>query len=164
MTAGFFAQVIVSGLMLGAIYALIAQGYNIVFGATGGISFAQGEYLTLSGFTSISLASIGVPLPIAVVAAIALATLVSVVLERATIHPVIARGAMAIGIVTIGQQIALQTTELTIWGYGSQSLPPFTDIPPLRMFGAVVQPQTFWVFGGTALVFVFLACSTHGLG
>lgn len=156
MTPDFYAQVLASGLVMGAIYSLIAIGYNIVFSATSGVSFAQGEYVTLAGFTAIGLVGAGIALPLAVLAAIAAATLVSAIFERTTIHPVLMRGPVAIGMVTIGQQIALQTTDLSVWGYGSQSLDPFTGGEPVRIFGAVVLPQAFWVVGVTFLLFIAL--------
>jgi branched-chain amino acid transport system permease protein len=57
-------QFLFAGLMVGAIYALVAIGFNIIFNATGAVNFAQGEFVMLGGMLAASLLSAtGLPLP-----------------------------------------------------------------------------------------------------
>jgi branched-chain amino acid transport system permease protein len=56
-------QFLFSGLMVGAIYALVALGLNIVFNATGAVNFAQGELSRLGGMPgAATLSTAGLPL------------------------------------------------------------------------------------------------------
>jgi hypothetical protein len=67
-----FLQFFVAGLKNGSIYALIALGFTIVYAATGAINFAQGEFFMLGGMLCVSFTELGMPLPLAAVAARAL--------------------------------------------------------------------------------------------
>jgi branched-subunit amino acid ABC-type transport system permease component len=66
-----FLQFLVAGLKNGSIYALIALGFTIVYAATGAINFAQGEFFMLGGMLCVSFTELGMPLPVAAVAAAA---------------------------------------------------------------------------------------------
>src|SRR5256885_9797869 len=73
-------QAIASGLVYGSIYALIAQGYYVTFSTTQTLNFAQGDFLMIGGmlaFTTFSaLLLLGVPLIVALIAALAVIPLV----------------------------------------------------------------------------------------
>ena len=63
MNTANLLQFLFSGLMVGAIYGLVALGFNIVFNATGAVNFAQGEFAMLGGMLGASLLSAtGLPL------------------------------------------------------------------------------------------------------
>src|SRR5680860_1770506 len=67
------AQFVFAGLKSGAIYALMALGFTIVYAATGAINFAQGEFFMLGGMLAVwSLDALGVPLLLAGLLAIIL--------------------------------------------------------------------------------------------
>ena len=52
MTIEIIIQAIISGLLMGCIYALIAAGLSLIFGLMGIVNFAHGEHLMLSMFSS----------------------------------------------------------------------------------------------------------------
>jgi len=58
-------QFISSGLTVGAIYALVALGFTLIYKASDIINFAQGEFVMLGGMTTVFVALAGVPLPFA---------------------------------------------------------------------------------------------------
>ena len=61
------------GLTNGAIYALSALGFSIIYNASGVINFAQGEFIMIGGVSAVMLTSAGVPLPLAIVLAVLIA-------------------------------------------------------------------------------------------
>ena len=63
-------QFVIAGLKNGAIYSLIALGFTLVFAATGAINFAQGEFFMLGGMLGWWFVHLGLPLPLAVLAAV----------------------------------------------------------------------------------------------
>jgi branched-chain amino acid transport system permease protein len=63
-------QYLITGVTVGATYALAALGFSIVYNASHVINFAQGEFIMLGGMIAASLASAGAPLVVAVPAAI----------------------------------------------------------------------------------------------
>ena len=79
MTTASLLQFLFSGLMVGAIYGLVALGLNIVFNATGAVNFAQGEFAMLGGMLGASiLSATGLPLALVIVLTIVAVTAVGV--------------------------------------------------------------------------------------
>jgi branched-chain amino acid transport system permease protein len=101
-------QFLFSGLTIGAIYALVAVGFTLIYNASDVINFAQGEFVMLGGMVTFFAAAAGVPIPLAALLAIVVATAVGLLLHRLAIDP--ARGASAVTliIITIGASIFLR--------------------------------------------------------
>jgi len=151
-------QYVLSGIVVGGIYALIAIGFVVIFNVTGIINFAQGEFVMFGALLVVSLQKAGLPLAWALLAAVSLTALLGAFLERVAIQP--AKGASIATqiIITIGASIALRGTALMIWGTDPYPLSPFSEGPPLTLAGAVVVQQGLWVIGVT----VFLLVGLHG--
>ena len=76
-------QAIVSGVALGSVYALIAQGYYVTFTTTETVNFAQGEFLMVGALTSYTLMVLaGVNFLVALVAVVLLMAVMGMVVER----------------------------------------------------------------------------------
>jgi len=147
---GDLIQLIVSGTATGAIYALAALGFTLLWQAAGVINFAQGEFVMLGGVLAVfGIRWGGLPLPAAVLLAVALTTLVGVAVDRLTIRPVRGRSVIALIIITIGVSIVLRGTAMLLFGKDTYSLPPFSGGEPLALWGASVVPQSLWVCGIT---------------
>src|SRR4051812_47096188 len=101
-------QFVVSGLTIGAVYALVALGFTLIYNASDVINFAQGEFVMLGGMVTVFAAAAGVPLPLAALLAVITAIVVGIALHRLAIEP--ARGATAVTliIITIGASILLR--------------------------------------------------------
>ncbi|MGF6228752.1 branched-chain amino acid transport system permease protein [Inquilinus ginsengisoli] len=84
-------QQILNALSLGGTYALLALGLAVVFSVLGLINFAHGELMTIAGYTLFFAISAGLPLWLAVPAALAAAALAAVLMERIAFRPL--RGA-----------------------------------------------------------------------
>ena len=59
-----FLQFVFSGLTVGAVYALVALGFTLIYNASDVVNFAQGEFVMLGGMTTVFLGVAGVPLPL----------------------------------------------------------------------------------------------------
>jgi branched-chain amino acid transport system permease protein len=151
-----FLQFLTSGLTVGAVYALVALGFTLVYNASDVVNFAQGEFVMIGGMGTVFLGAAGVPLPLAAALAVAAAVAVGLLLHRLAIEP--ARGASAVTliIITIGASIFLRGVAQVVFDKQFHKLPAFSGDAPIDLFGAAVQPQSFWVLGGTAVVVVAL--------
>jgi len=87
------AQQLLNGLFLGAVYALFAVGYTLVFGVLDILNLAHAAIFTAAAFAAFSLAVAGWPLPLAFLAAAALAGLIGILLDRVAFAPLRARNA-----------------------------------------------------------------------
>jgi branched-chain amino acid transport system permease protein len=152
-----FLQFTFSGLTVGAVYALVALGFTLIYNASDVINFAQGEFVMIGGMATVFLAAAGVPLPLAALIAIAIAIVVGLALYVLAIEP--ARGASPVTliIITIGASIFLRGVAQVVFDKQFHSLPPFSGDTPIVIGGASVLPQTFWVLGGALVVVVGLS-------
>ena len=151
-----FVQFLASGLTVGAVYALVALGFTLVYNASDVVNFAQGEFVMLGGMVTVFASAAGVPLPLAALIAICVAIIVGLLLYWCAIAP--ARGASAVTliIITIGASIFLRGAAQIIFDKQFHKLPSFSGDAPINLLGAAVQPQTFWVLGGTAVIVLAL--------
>ena len=144
-------QYLLSGLTTGAIYALVALGFAIIYNASHVINFAQGEFVMIGGMAAAAAFDAGLPLPLAVVVSIGAATLIGLALERFAVEP--ARGASVVTliIITIGASILLRGLATIVWDKRIHALPAFSGEAPIAIGGATLLPQTLWVLGATVV-------------
>jgi branched-chain amino acid transport system permease protein len=163
------AQVLISGLQIGCIYALMALSFYMILSATGILNFAQGEWMMISGVLGVTLLGLGVPYAAALVASIIGAACLAVLAERLVIRPLQRRNASP------------ATTLLALFGimlvarYGTGRLHGKLDDPLPAPLGTdvifltrdiFIFPQTLLVYTVTAALFgavvLFLRRSTLG--
>jgi len=155
--AGQVFQYLITGITIGSIYAMVAVGFNIIYNVTEIINFAQGEFVMLGGLIMVSLhVATGLSLIMAFPATVLLVTMIGVILDRVAISPIRRPTVLSLIIATIAASILLKGTAMFIWGKDSFDLPAFSGRNPIVIFGAVVQPQYFWVIGFLILIVVVL--------
>jgi branched-chain amino acid transport system permease protein len=152
-----FTQYLLTGVTVGAIYALVALGFSIIFNASHVINFAQGEFVMIGGMATVSLAASGLPYLLAIPLAIAAAALVGLALEKFAVEP--ARGASVVTliIITIGASIFLRGLAMLVWDKNLHALKPFSGDAPIALGGATILPQSLWVLGVTLAIVLALS-------
>lgn len=150
-------QFIASGLTAGAIYALVALGFSIIYNASGAINFAQGEFVMIGGMSAVTLLALGLPLALAVTLAIVVAVLVALLVEKLAIEPARDADTVTLIIITIGVSLFLRGLAQLVWDKGVHRLPAFSGEQPLQFMGATLLPQSLWVMGGTAVAVAALS-------
>jgi branched-chain amino acid transport system permease protein len=140
-------QFLFAGLTAGAIYALVALGFSIIYNSSQVINFAQGEFVMIGGMATVSFLHLGLPLPLAALAAVAATTLVALALDKLAVER--ARGASVVTliIITIGASILLRGLASLVWDKNIHPLPAFTGDKPIALGGATLLPQSLWVMG-----------------
>ncbi len=144
------AQQLVNGLLLGSVYALFAIGYTLVFGVLDILNLAHAAIYMVAAFTAYSLLASGLPLVPAFVAAIVLAGLLGILLDRVAFAPLRRRnaGTLVPLISSIGAAIVIGAVARAIFGIDER---PFVggglDAAPIHL-----GPVTF-----TAIEAVILA-------
>ncbi len=146
-------QFLLTGVTVGATYALVALGFAIIYNASDVVNFAQGEFVMIGAMSAISLsAGNGLPMPIAVIGAVGITVVVGMLLQRFAIAP--ARGASVVTtiIITIGASIFLRGVALLVWGKDIFAMPHFSGETPIHLGQATLLPQNLWVMGVAALM------------
>jgi branched-chain amino acid transport system permease protein len=151
-----FLQFAFSGLTVGAIYALVALGFTLIYNASDVINFAQGEFVMLGGMVTVFALAAGVPLPLAALLAVIVAVGVGLALYKLAIAP--ARGASAVTliIITIGASILLRGVASLVFDKNFHSLPPFAGNKPFMVGGAALLPQSVIVLIGAGVIVLAL--------
>lgn len=151
-----FIQFLMSGLTVGAVYALVALGFTLVYNASDVVNFAQGEFVMLGGMVTVFLTAAGVPLPLAAVLAVCVSVVVGLLLYWLAIEPARDASPVTLIIITIGASILLRGAAQIIFDKQFHKLPSISGDTPVHFLGATVQPQSFWVLGGTAAIVILL--------
>ena len=153
-------QALLSGLSVGSVYALIAQGYYVTYITTGALNFGQGDFLMIGALFGVTCyVTLGLPYAIAVVGAVALLSLMGAGLERVAIRTTL-RHALSLSWVlsTVAVSIILKNAAVQIWGPEQIKFPsPFGD-EVIHIGPAGIFPQElFIIFGsiGTVLLVQF---------
>ncbi|MCA0850287.1 branched-chain amino acid ABC transporter permease [Salipiger thiooxidans] len=149
-------QFLFSGITVGAVYALVALGFTIIYNASDVVNFAQGEFVMLGGMITWFAHAQGLPLPLAALIAIAATAALGVAMNKLMIEP--ARGAPVVSliIITIGASIFIQGAAQLVFDKQIHSFPAFSGDDPIRIGGATILPQSLWVIGGALVVFTAL--------
>ena len=161
-----FLQFAFSGLTVGAVYALVAVGFTLIYNASDVVNFAQGEFVMLGGMATIFLGDAGIPTPLAALTAVLVTTAVGLALYRLGIAPARDADAVTLVIITIGASIFLRGLAEIIFDKGFHSLPALFGSDPIRIGGASILPQTLVVLASALLIvsllWVFIDRTLYG--
>ena len=149
-------QYVLAGVVVGAIYALIAAGFVLIYQVTGLINFAQGEFAMIGAMTAASLATNGMHRLEAAAIAVAVAAATGAVCYLLAIRPARASTGVTLIFITLGLDVALRGLGLFVWGTNPLSLDPFSAGAAITVFGGVLPPQALWVLLTDVVVFVAL--------
>lgn len=137
MTA--FLQYVVTGISDGAAYALVGIGLVVVFRTTNALNFAQGVFAVVAGLTTSVLAS-HMPLPLAMVVAVALVTTIGGLMGLITLGVRGDTTPLISLIVTLGLTLIAESCELLIFGDAPHSYRSIAK-HAWDVGGVYVQPQ-----------------------
>ena len=151
MTAQFL-QFLMSGLTVGAVYALVGLGFTIIYNASGVVNFAQGEFVMIGGMVTVFAVAAGIPLVPAAMLAVLSGIAAGLLLHRLAIEPARRSSAVVLIIITIGGAFVFRGLAQVIFDKQFHKLPGFSGDAPLNILGASIVPQTFWVIGGASVI------------
>ncbi len=161
------AQLLLSGLALGSIYALLALALVLVHKATDVINFAQGEMATFTTFIAYTLLSrFGLPLPVVFILSFTIGAILGSLVHRVFIHPLSKAPPINILIVTIGLWIVFNNIGGWIWGYDPLRFPSLVPAQSIDVSGLRISPNSLATigvaFGLMALLYLFFEFTREG--
>ncbi|NLA90896.1 MAG: branched-chain amino acid ABC transporter permease [Synergistaceae bacterium] len=137
-------QFLLNGLPIGAIYALSALSYSLIYAASGVLNWSQGDMVMLGaygGFVVFSVLKLGFTM--ALLISMTVVALLGVVVQKAILRPLRNRQAPPINVViaTLGAAIIFRNLALAVWGPDPQVLPSPVSARPFNIGGVSVTPQ-----------------------
>jgi len=136
-----FSQTIISGLMSGAVYALLAVGLIIVYRTSRILNLAYGETYAIAGIAAALLTQAGVPLWLSLILALVLAIAFSAALDRFILQPRAHWPVSMLILITLGVAFLNRGVLMVIAGVDPLSFPRWVSGKPLFVFGGAVPPQ-----------------------
>ena len=132
---------VISGLGLGSMYGLIALGFHVTYVVSNTVNFSQGSAMMLGAVLGYTFAvTLGWPLPLAAMTALAACALVGAVIERTLVRPFAERGSNAWLMATVAGGIVLDNLVLFTFGKEPRGFPSVLATKPVQIFGAGVYP------------------------
>jgi branched-chain amino acid transport system permease protein len=151
-----FLQTLIGGLSLGAVYALVAMGFSLVYRTMGLVNFAHGDILMIGAYTASTFyTSTRLPFAVAIVSAIAVTGLIGLVIER-VLRPLENKDVTLMLIGTIGFGMVLQALAILIWGATGRAVASPVKSAPLDVFGLRIRTYDLVVVAIAAIAVVLL--------
>ena len=148
-----FPNYAINGALLGLLYALVAMGFVVIYRASKVFNMATGEMLVLGAFLVWwAVASRGMHPAVGIAAALAIAVLVGLAIERLFFRRLIGESVFSMIMVTIGLLILTRGLVLVIWGPQERAFPALIPLEPL-IIGEMIVPRSLAVAGAVAVVF-----------
>ena len=127
-----FLQYLINGLSIGAVYAIIALGYTMVYGIAKMLNFAHGDVIMVGAYMSYCVTSyLGLPAVAGVAVAVVVCTLLGIVIEGLAYKPLRGVPSLAVLITAIGVSYFLQNAAQLVFGSAPKNFKSIVTFEPL---------------------------------
>ena len=139
-------QLLVSGLATGAIHALIAVGFTLLWQTSQTINFAQGEFVMLPAFFVLAAMNLGAPFWLAALVGIAVSVVVlGLLFKLIVVDPMLRYGVLPLVISTIALSLFLKESAKDFYSSQAQPFPALVPATDIHVLGAVISTQSLAV-------------------
>lgn len=151
MTFSLFFQSLINGLNQGAIYALIALGYTMVYGIIRMINFAHGDFIMIGAYTLFYtiplMIHVGMPPWISVFLAVVICAAVGVLVEVIAYKPVRKEGSMSALITALAMSLFLENLAMVLFGAKPHNVQKIFDLPTVNLLGVALPLNVILTIG-----------------
>ena len=154
-----FLQYVINGISIGAVYAIIALGYTMVYGIAKMLNFAHGDVIMVGAYMSFCVTNyLGLPAVVGILVAMAVCTVLGIVIEALAYKPLRGTSSLAVLITAIGVSYFLQNAALLIWGSAAKMFPSVVTMRPIHLFGGklIITGEVLLTLVVSAVVMVAL--------
>ena len=154
-----FLQYLINGVSIGAVYAIIALGYTMVYGIAKMLNFAHGDVIMVGAYMSYSITSyLGLPTAVGILVAVLVCTLLGVCIERLAYKPLRGVPSLAVLITAIGVSYFLQNAAQLIWGSAPKNFKSIVTMAPVVLFDGqlTITGEVIYTIVASVLIMVAL--------
>ena len=152
----FVLQLLFQGVGIGAVYALVALGFVLIFRATNVVNFAQGEFSMVAAFLMVVFAvDLGWPYWLSFLIALGGMAVLGAIFNLGVYYPLRHRTYLPVIISTIGASILLANSTLALYGPQPQVLQGWFDTPGIQLGGVFLDSQYLLIIGVTLALVLF---------
>ena len=133
-------QLLINGLIVGALYGVVAMSFVLIYKASRIVNFAQGEFLLIGAWTCWwLLTSWQIPFWLGFPITLVFMMIFGVILQVVVLRPMIGEPIISVIMVTIGLSIVFQALMKWMFGVFAKPFPPIFASPTMNVFGLEVQ-------------------------
>jgi branched-chain amino acid transport system permease protein len=149
-------QLAFTGLGIGAVYALVALGFVLIFRATNVVNFAQGEFSMVAAYMMVVFSvDLALPYWLSFLLALVGMAVLGAIFNLGVYYPLRNRSFLPVIIATIGASIFLANTVLALYGPQPQVLEGWFDTPGIQLGPVYLDSQYLLIIGVTILLVIF---------
>jgi len=154
-----FLMTLVTGVMVGGIYALVALGWVLIYKCSGVLNLAMGEMTLIGAYVSLSFYSMGVPFLLALLLSLIIGFILGIVTERIFLDRLIGEPVLTVIMVTVGLSFFFKGMIELIWGTDTRVFdPPVFTIEPIHIGLVIVGEAYLWSFvAAIAMLIIFVS-------
>ncbi len=161
-----FLQLLITGLMVGSIFSLVALGWVLIYKCSGVLNLAMGELTMIGGYVCLGMYERFVtfmPVSSAFIAALCCTLITGFILglltERIFLRKMIGEPILAVIMVTVGLSFFFKGMVFIIWDTDTQVfLPRVFSIDPIVVGGIAIGEVYLWSFIASLILMVFFVC------
>ena len=154
-----FLQYLINGISIGAVYAIIALGYTMVYGIAKMLNFAHGDVIMVGAYMSFTVTNyMGLPAILSVVIAMAVCTVLGIIIEGLAYKPLRGTSSLAVLITAIGVSYFLQNAAQLVFGAAPKNFKSIVTFDPIVLFngGLTITGEVIITVVASALIMVGL--------
>ena len=158
-----FLSYLINGISLGSVYAIIALGYTMVYGIAKMLNFAHGDVIMIGAYISFCATQyMGMPTIVSVIMAMAVCTILGIVIERLAYKPLRQSASLAVLITAIGVSYFLQNMALLIWGSNPKNFTSVFNVGSITLFGGklLISSETILTVLANIVIMIALTLFT----
>jgi branched-chain amino acid transport system permease protein len=149
-------QMMVSGALMGLVYALVAYGFQLTYATSKSINFGQGELVMLSAFFSLTLTNLGLPYYLMIPGGLLFGVLAGLFVERAGVRLALEQKSEGWILMTIILGLFIFSAAENIWGRDDRPFPSPIPSDPIQLFGISITPLEISVAVGVFMIMAII--------
>lgn len=153
-----FVQLMVTGTLVGSIYALVALGWTLIYKSSGVLNLAMGELTLIGAYVCLTFYNWGIPFPLAILGSLIMGGVLGLLVERLVLRPLIGEPILTVIMVTVGMSFLFRGLVGLIWGTDTQVFtPPVFPAEPIRAGPITISPVFLGGFVAALILLVIFA-------
>ncbi|OGP51340.1 MAG: ABC transporter permease [Deltaproteobacteria bacterium RBG_13_43_22] len=154
-----FIQVIITGILMGGIYALVALGWTLIYKCSGVLNLAMGELTLIGAYVCLTFYMWGFPFLLALLCTVIIGFILGLITERIFLDKLIGEPVLTVIMVTVGLSFFFRGIVEFLFGTDTVIFsPPVFPMKPIDIGGIIIGQVYLWsFFAAIALLLIFVA-------
>jgi branched-chain amino acid transport system permease protein len=154
-----FLMTLITGILVGGIYALVALGWVLIYKCSGVLNLAMGELTLIGGYVTLTFYEMGIPFVLAVVCTLIIGIVLGFLTERIFLDKLIGEPILAVIMVTVGLSFFFKGLVEFIWGTDTRVFhPAIFPIKPIALGFLLISPVYLWSFILAIVLLIVFVC------